>query len=66
MMQGLRILWVVLTALVTTDARGVLTPATAAARRKPWFCHDLDCPPYDLLNKTDAYEVRKYQPGTLH
>ena len=30
---------------------------------KPWFCHDLECPQFDLLNKTESYETRKYQAG---
>ena len=30
---------------------------------KPWFCHDLECPHFDLLNKTESYETRKYQAG---
>lgn len=51
-------------ALSTACARDVLQPATASEQQKPWFCHDLDCPLYDLLNKTDTYETRKYQPGT--
>ena len=32
-------------------------------QQKPWFCHDLECPHFDLLNKTEAYETRKYQAG---
>lgn len=30
---------------------------------KPWFCHDLDCPIYTVQEKTDMYEVRKYEAG---
>jgi hypothetical protein len=30
---------------------------------KPWFCHDLDCPSFTVLNYTDSYEVRRYAPG---
>lgn len=26
----------------------------------PWFCHDLDCPTYKVLETTDEYEVRVY------
>jgi hypothetical protein len=29
----------------------------------PWFCHDLDCPEYTVVNKTDDYEVREYKGG---
>ena len=53
-------------ALGTAYARDVLQPATAAEEQKPWFCHGLDCPLYDLQNKTDAYETRKYQSGAPH
>ena len=52
--------------LSTAFARDVLQPAAASEKQNPWFCHGLDCPLYDLLNKTDAYETRKYQPGALH
>ena len=53
-------------ALSTACARDVIRPATGEKQQKPWFCHGLDCPLYDLLNKTDAYETRKYQPGAPH
>ena len=53
-------------ALSTASARNVLQPSTVAEQQKPWFCHGLDCPLYDLLNKTDTYETRKYQPGAMH
>ncbi|KAL3150622.1 hypothetical protein ABBQ32_000428 [Trebouxia sp. C0010 RCD-2024] len=52
-----------ITALSTVCARDVLQPATTTETHKPWFCHNLDCPTYDLVNRTDAYETRKYQPG---
>jgi hypothetical protein len=29
----------------------------------PWFCHDADCPKYDVKSETDAYEVRDYDRG---
>lgn len=29
----------------------------------PWFCHNLDCPKYDVLETTDDYEIRKYDSG---
>ena len=32
--------------------------------KRPWFCHDLDCPHYKVLDKTDEYEVRRYKEGT--
>lgn len=27
--------------------------------KKPWFCHDLQCPRYKLLNSSDGYETRR-------
>lgn len=36
--------------------QGVSDPA-------PWFCHNLDCPPYTVVETTDDYEVRKYEAG---
>ena len=53
----------VLKTLLIVQGRDLPQPATDLAENKPWFCHDLDCPRYDLVNKTDAYEVRKYQAG---
>ena len=45
---------------------GALKPAANGVEQKvPWFCHDLDCPSFDLLNKTDGYETRKYQAGEV-
>ncbi len=30
----------------------------------PWFCHDLDCPPYDLVQTLDVdLELRAYRAG---
>lgn len=26
--------------------------------KRPWFCHDLECPQYTVVNVTDDYEVR--------
>lgn len=66
MKPGPGIAFTLLTVLVTVHARDVLQPATESTKQKPWFCHNLDCPLYDLLNKTEAYEVRKYQSGTQH
>ena len=31
---------------------------------KPWFCHDLECPKYVVINKTERYETRCY-PAAL-
>ena len=54
-----------ITALSIVCARDVLLPATTTETHKPWFCHNLECPTYDLVNRTDAYETRKYQSGAL-
>jgi hypothetical protein len=35
--------------------------AAASAAKGPWFCHDLDCPVYRLVDKKDGYEIRKYE-----
>ncbi len=48
----------------TVLARDILVPAQIAWNKLPWFCHDLECPHFDLLNKTEEYETRKYQTGT--
>jgi hypothetical protein len=49
----------------TVLARDILVPASdRLEQEKPWFCHDLECPRFDLLNKTEEYETRKYQTGT--
>jgi hypothetical protein len=29
----------------------------------PWFCHDLDCPHFKVLNTTSAYELRDIAKG---
>lgn len=28
---------------------------------KPWFCHGLDCPEFEVTNRTRDYEARKYE-----
>jgi hypothetical protein len=61
--------WVFLLALATSSstvlARDILQPNSDGLKQeKPWFCHDLECPRFDLLNKTEEYETRKYQTGT--
>lgn len=30
----------------------------------PPFCHELDCPKFKVVNKTDAYELREYPAAT--
>mmetsp|Transcript_8669 Transcript_8669/g.28584 ORF Transcript_8669/g.28584 Transcript_8669/m.28584 type:complete len:227 (+) Transcript_8669:86-766(+) len=29
-------------------------------RAEPVFCHDIECPHFEVVHKTDAYEVRSY------
>ena len=57
--------WACLALLSAAAAQHIAQPAVGVSVDKPWFCHDLDCPKYDLINRTDAYEVRKYQAGTI-
>lgn len=33
--------------------------------KRPWFCHGLDCPVFEVLDTTDAYEVREYKEGEV-
>ncbi|EIE22365.1 SOUL heme-binding protein [Coccomyxa subellipsoidea C-169] len=42
---------------------GTTFTITSAKSSKPWFCHDLDCPEYDVVEKNDDYEVREYSKG---
>lgn len=30
---------------------------------KPWFCHGLDCPYFDIVESNDEYEIRRYKHG---
>jgi len=32
--------------------------------RKPFFCKNHECPIFDVLQKTEHYELRRYHPGT--
>jgi len=48
----------VLNAAETSDV------ASVEASDAPAFCHGIDCPAFDVVKTTDAYEVRKY-PGEL-
>jgi hypothetical protein len=34
-----------------------------AAGESPWFCHSLDCPPYEVLETLDDLELRRYSKG---
>jgi len=36
-------------------------PSPYVESDKPAFCHKLDCPEYQVMNKTDAYELRCYK-----
>ena len=37
--------------------------AVTATAKKPWFCHDLDCPKYTVGESNEDYEVRTYAKG---
>ncbi len=59
-----RLCLLAITLLSVDCARDIVkTAGSILEQDKPWFCHDLDCPRFDLLNKTDGYETRKYQAG---
>lgn len=30
---------------------------------KPWFCHGLDCPFFDIIDSNDDFETRRYRSG---
>jgi hypothetical protein len=32
--------------------------------KAPWFCHNLDCPRYTVLESTDDYELREYEAAS--
>ncbi|XP_060570816.1 heme-binding protein 2-like [Ruditapes philippinarum] len=39
------------------------THQTTNVFQKPAFCHDLDCPEYEVLETNDKFEVRRYKPS---
>lgn len=51
--------------LVALALLGLLVPLSSAWElgKRPWFCHGLDCPKYEVVDTTDAYEVREYSEG---
>ena len=58
-----------LLALVSSASGAMAAPPHQRQDPEPAFCHDLDCPKYTVVNKTDKYEERKYEAskwvGTL-
>ena len=42
---------------------GQHTKAAAASWTRPWFCGDLECPPFKNLTREEDYELREYKPG---
>ncbi|KAI3428633.1 hypothetical protein D9Q98_007456 [Chlorella vulgaris] len=32
--------------------------------KAPWFCHNLDCPRFSVLESTDDYELREYEAAS--
>lgn len=41
----------------------VCLPDTVSAWTKPWFCHEYDCPVFQSVNETQAWETRVYSGG---
>lgn len=31
----------------------------------PWFCRGAPCPPFEVISKTQTYELREYSRSTL-
>ena len=44
---------------------GQHTKADVASWTRPWFCGDLECPPFKNLTRDEDYELREYKPGKL-
>lgn len=57
-----------LVCLALTTAKEISNEVDSSSKskewKKPWFCHNSDCRPYVVVNKTDRYETRCY-PGAL-
>lgn len=45
---------------VGSGAAALLQAQDAAA---PWFCHNLDCPSYTVIDTADDFETRSYPAG---
>lgn len=65
------------TLLLATSAVAMPLPRTGSAAlwqegpdqpvsewERPWFCHNLDCPRFTVVNATDDYEVRTRSSGS--
>lgn len=64
MMTIWRILSVCFTAVAVSGLRGTETSKTLVVPESGhWFCHGLECPAFDVLEKQEKYEVRKYGVG---
>lgn len=50
-------------ALVHASLWSASLAAMVHAEAKPAFCHNLDCPAFTTLEKTDDFELRAYEPG---
>lgn len=65
------VLVIIATILAPALARNLLSPQTVdlvetkSVDEKPWFCHDLDCPDFKVVSKTDDYETRTYPEGAM-
>jgi len=51
-------------AVLVLTLLGTAVTIALAESSKPWFCHDLDCPDYSVVEKNEFYEVREYSKGT--
>ncbi|XP_052281524.1 heme-binding protein 2-like isoform X2 [Dreissena polymorpha] len=47
---------------VAQSAGGILLDASIP-RVAPWFCHDLECPRYNVKSSNDKFEIRNYEPS---
>lgn len=54
-----------LTALLVVLSLCAASAIASEQSSKPWFCHDLDCPEYTVVDKNDDYEVREYSKGMV-
>jgi hypothetical protein len=50
-------------ARVSSPAHLSVHTAGGVPKKAPWFCHELDCPVFEVMNSTAAYETRYYKAG---
>lgn len=49
--------------LLACLAQQIVATSRLQVGAEPWFCHELDCPEFRVVETTDAYEVREYEAG---